>query len=107
MRFIPTCEVYFLDCSGLFWGQQNCSNFFPETFLFEEKKNIFNFNSNSHEKFVLLSGKIFLESKTNFSCKLELELKLIFFLQVEKSQEKDLNNSVVPRKVQNNPEKEI
>ena len=28
----------FLDCSGLFCYQENCSNFFPETFLLEEKK---------------------------------------------------------------------
>ena len=39
--------------------------------------------------------------------KLELKLKLIFFLQVEKYQEKNLNNSLGGRKVQNNPEKII
>ena len=61
--------------------------------------------NNSPEKFFQLSGKIFPESWKNFSGELQLKLKLIFFLQVEKSQEKNLNNSLGNRKVQNNPEK--
>ena len=60
--------------------------------------------NNSPEKFFQLSGKIFPESWKNFSGELQLKLKLIFFLQVEKSQEKNLNNSLGNRKVQNNPE---
>ena len=51
-----------------------------------------------------LSGKIFPYTWKNFSGQLELKLKLFFFSQVEKSPEKNLNNSVVHRKVQNNPE---
>ena len=59
-----------------------------------------------------LSGKIFPDSWKNFSVQLEkffrtvgVKVKVIFFSQVEKSPEKNLNNSVVHRKVQNNPEK--
>ena len=63
--------------------------------------------NNSPEKIFQLSGKIFRESWKNFSGELQLKLKLIFFLQVEKSQEKDLNNSLGNRKVQNNPENEF
>ena len=63
--------------------------------------------NNSPEKFFQLSGKIFPESWKNFSGELQLKLKLIFFLQVEKSQEKNLNNSLGNRKVQNNPENAI
>ena len=59
-------KSYFLDCSGLFCGQQNCSNFFPETFLLG-KKNNFNFNSNCPEKFFQLYGKIFPTVRKNFS----------------------------------------
>ena len=77
-------------------------NFFSWDFSTWRKK--INFNSNSQEKFFQLSGKIFPESWKNFSGELQLKLKLIFFLQVEKSQEKNLNNSLGNRKVQNNPE---
>ena len=59
-------KILFLDCSGLFCGQQNCSNFFPETFLLG-KKNNFNFNSNCPEKFFQLYGKIFPTVRKNFS----------------------------------------
>ena len=59
-----------------------------------------------------LSGKIFPYTWKNFSVHLEkffrtvgVKVKVIFFSQVEKSPEKNLNNSVVHRKVQNNPEK--
>ena len=56
-----------------------------------------------------LSGKIFPYTWKNFSVHLEkffrtVGVKVIFFSQVEKSPEKNLNNSVVHRKVQNNPE---
>ena len=58
-----------------------------------------------------LSGKIFPYTWKNFSVHLEkffrtvgVKVKVIFFFQVEKSPEKNLNNSVVHRKVQNNPE---
>ena len=58
-----------------------------------------------------LSGKIFPYTWKNFSVHLEKffrtvggKVKVIFFSQVEKSPEKNLNNSVVHRKVQNNPE---
>ena len=60
-----------------------------------------------------LSGKIFPYTWKNFSVHLEKffrtvggKVKVIFFSQVEKSPEKNLNNSVVHRKVQNNPENE-
>ena len=36
--YILNWNPSFLDCSGLFCGQQNCSNFFPETFLLGKKK---------------------------------------------------------------------
>ena len=58
-----------------------------------------------------LSGKIFPYTWKNFSVHLEkffrtvgVKVKVIFFSQVEKSPEKNLNNSVVHRKVQSNPE---
>ena len=69
---------YFLDCSGLFCYQENCSNFFPETFLLEEKKLTLTLTatlrknfSNSPEKFFQRVGKIFPESWKNFSGELE------------------------------------
>ena len=89
-------KIIFLDCSGLFCGQQNCSNFFPETFLLEEKKLTLTLTatlqknfSNSPEKFFQRVGKIFPESLLIFQdfsmFKFFFPIFFLFFLDLEKN----------------------
>ena len=99
MQFIRL--FLFLDCSGLFCYQENCSNFFPETFLLEEKKLTLtatlrkNF-SNSPEKFFQRVGKIFPESLLifqNFSIfPFFFPIFFLFFLDLEKKVQKIQKN---------------
>ena len=101
-RTIISTECFF-GFSGLFFPN------LEKTEKILEKKNL---NIEKFWKMSKLSGKIFPDSWKNFSVQLEkffrtvgVKVKVIFFSQVEKSPEKNLNNSVVHRKVQNNPEK--
>ena len=59
-------KFVFLDCSGVFWGQLNCSNLFPESSLLRKNQCICSIGSKCHkiypETFVFKNWKVLIFS---------------------------------------------
>ena len=111
MYILCTCLATSWRCNNLFWivldfsvTKRIVQFFFPGTFLLEEKKLTLTLTPTLRKIFPTL-WKNFSGELEKFFLRVGVKVKVNYFLQVEKSQEKNLNNSLGNRKVQNNPEK--